>query len=52
MQLILSYNNITSLPNEIAYLKQLKTLNLTGNPLSANQISQLKTELPNTTIIF
>lgn len=47
-----SYNKITALPNEIANLKQLKTLNLTANPLSASQISQLKTELPNTTIIF
>lgn len=47
-----SYNKINTLPNEIANLKQLKTLNFTGNPLSANQISQLKTELPNTTIIF
>lgn len=47
-----SYNKINTLPHEIINLKQLKTLNLTGNPLSANQIAQLKTELPNTTILF
>lgn len=47
-----SYNKIDTLPNEIANLKQLKTLNLTGNPLSAGKISQLKAELPNTTVLF
>jgi Leucine-rich repeat (LRR) protein len=47
-----SYNKINSLPNEIANIKQLKTLNFTGNPLTASQISKLKSELPNTTIIF
>lgn len=49
----LSYNKITALPNEIANLRDnLKVLNLTGNPLSSDQISKLKTELPNTNIIF
>jgi Leucine-rich repeat (LRR) protein len=48
-----SYNKVTGLPNELAGLKNnLKTFDLTGNPLSAAQISKLKTELPNTTIIF
>lgn len=48
-----SYNNITGLPNELANLKNnLKEFNLTGNPLSQNTISKLKTSLPNTTIIF
>lgn len=47
-----SYNNINALPNEIANLKQLKQLNLTGNPLSQAQISKLKSELPNTNIVF
>ena len=48
-----SYNKITGLPNELANLKNnLKTFNLTGNPLSQATISKLKTELPNTTIIF
>jgi Leucine-rich repeat (LRR) protein len=47
-----SYNNINTVPNEIANLKQLKTLNLTGNPFTSSQISKLKSELPNTTIIF
>lgn len=47
-----SYNKINTLPNEIANLKQLKTFNLTGNPLSVGQITKLRTELPNTTIIF
>ncbi len=48
-----SYNKITGLPNELAGLKNnLKIFNLTGNPLSQSQISKLKTELPNTDIIF
>lgn len=48
-----SYNHITGLPNELANLKNnLKTFNLTGNPLTPSQISQLKSELPNTTILF
>lgn len=48
-----SYNHITGLPNELANLKNtLKELNLTGNPLSQDTINKLKSELPNTTIIF
>ena len=48
-----SYNHITGLPNELANLKNnLKTFDLTGNPLSASQISALKNELPNTTILY
>ena len=48
-----SYNKITGLPNELANLKNnLKTFNLTGNPLSQSTVDKLKTELPNTTIIF
>jgi len=48
-----SYNKITGLPNELANLKNnLKTFNLTGNPLSQSTISKLKAELPNTSIIF
>ena len=47
-----SYNKINTLPNELANLRQLKTFDLTGNPLTAHQIAQLKAELPNTTIIF
>jgi len=48
-----SYNKITGLPNELANLKNnLKEFNLTGNPLSAAAISKLKSELPNTNIIF
>jgi Leucine-rich repeat (LRR) protein len=47
-----SYNKITAFPNEIANIKQLKTLTITGNPLSADKVTQLKAELPNTTIIF
>lgn len=48
----LSYNNIDSLPNEIADIKQLKTLNLTSNPISTEKIARLRTQLPNTNIIF
>lgn len=47
-----SYNKIDTLPDEIAHLKQLKTINVTGNPLSASQISRLRAELPNTTVLF
>lgn len=47
-----SYNKITAFPKEIANIKQLKTLNITGNPLSAGAVTQLKAELPNTTIVF
>ena len=48
-----SYNNITGLPNELANLKNnLKDLILTGNPLDKSQISKIKVELPNTTIVF
>ena len=46
-------NKITGLPNELSKLRNsLKEFNLSGNPLSSEQISKLKTELPNTTIIF
>ena len=48
-----SYNQITGLPNELSNLKNnLKTFNLTGNPLTQTQISNLKASLPNTNIIF
>lgn len=48
-----SYNNISGLPNELASLKNnLKVFDLTGNPLSQEQISKLKASLPNTKIIF
>lgn len=48
-----SYNHITGLPNELANLKNtLKEFNLTGNPLSQDTITKLKTELPTTNIIF
>jgi Leucine-rich repeat (LRR) protein len=48
-----SYNHITGLPNELANLKNnLKTFNLTGNPLSQSAISNLRAKLPNTNIIF
>jgi internalin A len=48
-----SYNHISGLPNELGNLKNnLKTFNLTGNPLSQGQISKLKASLPNTNVIF
>ncbi len=48
-----SYNHISGLPNELANLKNtLKEFNLTGNPLSQETISKLKTSMPNTNIIF
>mgnify|MGYP003420209262 CR=1 len=48
-----SYNDITGLPNELANLKNnLKEFDLTGNPLSQDQISSLRASLPDTNIIF
>lgn len=47
-----SNNNIDTLPNEVKNLTQLKEFNLTGNPISASRIEQLRSELPNTVIIF
>lgn len=48
-----SYNKITGLPKELANLKNnLKTFNLTGNPLTTDQINQLSSELPNTNVIY
>jgi len=48
-----SYNKISGLPNELENLKNnLKEFNLTGNPLSQNQITELKAKLPNTNVIF
>lgn len=48
-----SYNKIDSFPNELGNLKNsLKEFNLTGNPLSEDKINKLKTQLPNTNIIF
>ena len=49
----LSNNNISSLPNELSNLKNnLKTFNLSGNPLTQSQINNLKATLPKTKIIF
>jgi len=48
----LSHNRIDTLPNEIYHLRQLKLLDLTGNSLSAAQVSHLKSELPNTAVVF
>ncbi len=48
-----SYNKITGLPNELSNLKNtLKEFNLTGNPLSQDTLTKLKSALPNTNIIF
>ncbi len=48
-----SYNQITGLPNELANLKNnLKTFDLTGNPLSQSTIDNLRASLPYTDIIF
>lgn len=48
-----SNNKISGLPNELSNLKNnLKEFNLSGNPLSQEQIAKLKIALPNTTIIF
>ncbi|MBP9668059.1 leucine-rich repeat domain-containing protein [Candidatus Saccharibacteria bacterium] len=48
-----SYNKINSLPSELANLHgTLKEFDLTGNPLSQETISKLKSQLPGTNIIF
>lgn len=48
-----SYNKITGLPNVLSNLKNtLKEINLTGNPISQDTLTKLKSELPSTTILF
>ena len=47
-----SGNQITALPNEIYNLTHLDELNITGNPLDGNMVSELRSRLPNTDIIF
>lgn len=48
-----SNNHLTGLPNELAHLKNnLKTFNLSGNPLSQATINKLRDSLPYTNIIF
>lgn len=48
-----SYNKITGLPIELANLKNtLKEFNLTGNPVNQDTLSKIKSQLPNTNIIF
>lgn len=48
-----SYNDVTDFPNEISNLAgTLKTLDLTANPIEASKISKLKSQLPNTNIIY
>ncbi|MEK7183971.1 MAG: leucine-rich repeat domain-containing protein [Patescibacteria group bacterium] len=52
---ILNYsdNKITNLPDELSKLRyNLKEFDLSGNPLSQEQISKLKILLPDTKIIF
>lgn len=47
------YNYIDTMPNEIANLKNnLKKLILTGNPISSELQVVIKSELPNTEVIF
>ena len=48
----LSDNRITDLPNELFTLGHLDELNLTGNPIDEEKITELKTKLPNTEVIF
>lgn len=48
-----SQNKITNVPNQLAKLKgNLKTLDLTGNPMSQATITQVKAMLPDTTVVF
>lgn len=47
-----SYNKIDTLPNEIFKLTQLKRLDLTGNPMPADKVQELRQKLPNTTIVI
>lgn len=47
-----SYNQITDLPNELANLKNLKLLNLTANPISAEKVQNIKTSLTKINVIF
>ncbi len=47
-----SNNDITTFPNELFNLTQPFELRLEGNPLSVEQIGELRANLPNATIIF
>ncbi len=51
-QLDLSFNKYTSLPNELAQLAKLHTLNLLENPLADAEKDKLKKMLPNTKVLF
>lgn len=48
----LAGNNITTIPRELYSLKKLKTLVLTNNPIDIKEIEALKSNLPNTQVIF
>lgn len=45
-----SYNNITGLPNELGNLAQLQLLDLRGNNPSQQDLSGIRSKLPNTDI--
>lgn len=48
-----SNNNITGLPDELENLKNnLKEFNLTGNPISQEQLIKVRAALPTTNIIL
>lgn len=43
-------NRLTSLPPSLANMNQLSSLDISGNNISASQIEELRTKLPNTEI--
>ena len=47
-----SDNNFKELPKEISALKELKVLNLQGNPLPAGEVDKVRKLLPNVTVNF
>lgn len=47
-----SDNNFKELPEEISALKELKVLNLQGNPLPAGEVDKVRKLLPNADVKF
>ena len=51
-ELYLNFNEITHLPTDITRLKKLALLDLTGNPISQNEVDRIRQLLPNVNVLF